>query len=255
VATTLTATALPDLAAVRLEVTGGPNGPLLITRNGVPVRQPANTIVSAGLAVITDYEPPLSGPLVYETADTLGGTVTATLAELPPPAGGVLPVLMVTTHPAQRVTAPLIGYGEQTPSTSTVHAILDSGTPVPVLGPLGTRRASLTFLCSSYAQAAAVRELLRPRSVALFRHPVEGLDTFATLGDTAVAMADVVRDPATGQLSRYWTATVETIETDRPTADLDAAAGWTWADVLAGYATWSAVGAAFPTWHDVAVGP
>jgi len=253
VATTLTATPLPELAAVRLEVTGGPDGALLITRNGVPVRQPANTIVSAGLAVITDYEPPLHGPLVYETADTLGGTVTTTVAELPPPAGGVTPVLMVATQPAQRVSAPIVGYDESTPSTSTVHGVLDSGVPVPVLGPLATRRGRLTFRCSSYAQAQTVRQLAAPRAVALLRHTVTGLDMYLTLGDAGVQLGDTALED--GTLARRWLATVDFTETNRPTSDLDDAAGWTWADVVAGYATWNDVKAAFGTWHELAVGP
>jgi hypothetical protein len=251
--TTLTATPLPELAAVRLEVTAGPDGPLLITRNGVPVRQPAGTLVSAGLAVITDYEPPLTGPLVYETADTVGGTVTATVDELPAPAGGRAPILMVATQPAQRVSAPLVGYDEQTPSTSTIHTVLDSGTPVPVLGPLATRRGRLTFRCSSYAQASTIRQLLAPRAPALLRHTVPGLDQYVTLDEPSVQLGDAVLE--NGQLERRWLATVAFTETNRPTRDLDDAAGWTWNDVVAGYGTWNDVVAAFSTWHTLQVGP
>lgn len=252
-ATVLTVTPQPDLAAVRLEVTGGPDGPLVITRNGSPVRQPAGTAVVGGLAVITDYEPPLTGPLVYATADTAGGTVTVTVPELPAPAGGPVPILMVAAQPAQRVSAPISNYDEQTPSTSTVHTILDSGTPVPVLGPLSSRRGRLTFRCSSYAQASSVRQLIAARGVALLRHTIPDLDQYVTLGDCSTQLGDVVLE--TGQLARRWTASVDFVETTTPDDDLTAAAGWTWADVLEGYATWTDVAAAFTTWHAVAVGP
>jgi hypothetical protein len=65
-----TATVLPDLAAVRLEVEGLPDGPAPITRtdrNGSRlVRQLPDQVASSGLLGVVDYEPALDGTVRYE---------------------------------------------------------------------------------------------------------------------------------------------------------------------------------------------
>jgi len=68
--TTFTATPLPDLAAVRLEVAGAAAGPLPITRtdrNGARlVRQLPAQETSAGLLAVVDYEAALEGDVRYD---------------------------------------------------------------------------------------------------------------------------------------------------------------------------------------------
>jgi hypothetical protein len=65
-----TATVLPDLTAVRLEVQGVPDGPVAITRtdrNGSRlVRQLPDQVASSGLLGVVDYEPALDGTVRYE---------------------------------------------------------------------------------------------------------------------------------------------------------------------------------------------
>ena len=72
--TNLQLTPLPDLAAVRVELTGAAAGPAAITRtdaNGSRlVRQRAGQETSAGSLVVVDYEPALTGDVVYTVAGT-----------------------------------------------------------------------------------------------------------------------------------------------------------------------------------------
>lgn len=66
----MTATVLPDFAAVQLAITGAPAGPLEVLRtddNGThPVRQLADQETTSGTLALVDYEAALSGPVTYQ---------------------------------------------------------------------------------------------------------------------------------------------------------------------------------------------
>lgn len=66
----LAATPLPDFAAVRLEVTGAPAGPLEVLRtddNGThPVRQLPDQETTGGTLALVDYEAAFTGPVTYQ---------------------------------------------------------------------------------------------------------------------------------------------------------------------------------------------
>lgn len=69
-ATKLTATVLPEFAAVQLAVTDAPAGPLEVLRTDVngtsPVRQLDGQETTAGTLALVDYEPAMTGPVTYQ---------------------------------------------------------------------------------------------------------------------------------------------------------------------------------------------
>lgn len=258
-ATTLVATVLPELAAVRLEVANVPDGPAPITRldrNGArPVRQLPGQEASAGLLAVVDYEPALSGTVRYEIdgIDALGDPATvSTTVDL---GGAARPVVTVPLRPAIRAaledTADLIDIDEQVRSGSIRHQILGASTAVVILRPMSARSGQLIFRTDTYESAAAVRDVLRTPDVVLVRQAAfAGLDLYATV--ESVRIAPVLDD---AQDAPAWTVTAAYAEEAPPTGGLLSGAAWTVEDLAALVDTVDAVLALFPTVYDLAVGP
>lgn len=245
--TTITATPLPELSAVRLEVTGAPAGPLDIVRTDVNgrrlVRQASGQVTSAGALVIVDYEPAQLGSLGYladgvYTTTTLEPTAQPRLARVGRPSTS-LELLAVET------------FDETSTAPALAHQVYDRADPIVVSGPLSARTGQLGLHCASYTDARQVRELFAVGDVVQLRQPTfDGLDLYLTANRVRLAphSADV-DGPA------HWLATVDYAEVSAPSSPLLDGAAWTYADLKALVPTYAALKATFPTYYALTVGP
>lgn len=256
--TTLTATVLEDLAAVRLEVAGADAGAVPISRldrrGASLVRQLPDQESSAGLLSVVDYEPPLAGLVRYELdgVDDLGDPFTVT-AEVDLGGAG-RPVVTVPLRPAIRADlagdSDMIDYDATRTSRSVRHQILGTSDDVVILRPMSLRAGTVTFRLEDHDTAAQVEEVLSAAEVVLIRQaPFAGLDLYATVDQVRVA-------PIHDDLDVLpWSVTATYAETSAPAGGLLGAAGWTVADVVALGVTVGDIPALFPTVYDLAVGP
>lgn len=256
-ATTLTATVLDDLAAVRLEVANAPAGEVPITRldrSGTSlVRQLPNQESSAGLLAVVDYEPPLAGPVRYELdgVDALGGSVTVSATV---DLGGTgRPVVTVPLRPQVRADlagGDLVDYDATRSSRSVRHEILGAAGDVVILRPMSLRAGTVTFRLEDYETAARLDQVLSSAEVVLIRQaPFAGLDSYATVDQVRVAPIHDDLDPLP------WSVTGTYRETSAPAGGLLGAAAWTVDDVVALGVTVADVPGLFSTVYALAVGP
>lgn len=256
-ATTLTATVLDDLAAVRLEVANAPAGAVPITRldraGASLVRQLPNQESSAGLLSVVDYEVPLAGPIRFELdgVDALGGSVTVSATV---DLGGTgRPVVTVPLRPAIRAdlgAGDLVDYDATRSSRSVRHEILGASDDVVILRPMSLRAGTVTFRVEDYSTALEVDRVLSAAEVVLIRQaPFAGLDSYATVDQVRVAPIHDDLDPLP------WSVAATYRETTSPAGGLLGAAGWTVADLAALGVTVADVPALFSTVYDLTVGP
>jgi hypothetical protein len=251
--TTLTATPIPELAAVRLEAAGAPAGPLAITRfdvNGAHlVRQLFEQETSAGVLVVTDYEAALHGALTYELDD--GTYVTTEL-------NTAAPVASVAVSPYHRRSVRnFVNLSELVDDAGAEHRILDAAEPVVVAGAMSTRAGTLEAWCSTYEDATALRATLARGEVVLFRHPEhDGMDTYARVRRVAVSpRPELVMDETTGRPTRRWSVTIDYREQSAPETALLSAAGWNFGEHTNLGVTFAESLTLFPTFRDRVVGP
>lgn len=242
---TLTATAVPGLAAVRLEAAGLPAGPATIMRtdaNGegqvrlLPGQEP-----SAGALLVTDYEAALTGTITYTVDDA---TATTEL-------GVHFPVLAAAGRPNLRAHLTAVtGYSESSTSASAVVRILDRDDPIIMEAPHWLPSGSLTAWCASYADALTVAKVAREGRRTMFRQAdYPGMDKYVTLTAAAVAA-----EPSAGTDQR-WTVRLDYETVATPTTDLLAAAGWDFDALTASFDTFADVPVAFATFNALTAGP
>jgi hypothetical protein len=242
---TLTATAVPGLAAVRLEAAGLPDGPATILRADVngegQVRLLPGQEPSGGVLIVTDYEAALTGTVTYTVDDA---TATTEL-------GVPFPVLAVAGRPNLRAhLAAVTGYGEDTTTPSTVVRILDRDDPIILESPHWLPSGTLTAWCASYADARTVAAVARAGRRTMFRQPdYLGMDCYVTFTGASIAPEPSVNS------DQRWTVRLDYETVATPTTDLLAAAGWDF-DLLAGsFETFDDVPIAFDTFNALTVGP
>lgn len=247
--TTLTATPLPELAAVRLELTGLV-GDLVLTRsddNGqrdvrlMPDQEPIN-----GALIVTDYEPALSGLITYTTPGEAGWiTVDVTLA-LSDPA----PVIHVPRHPQRRqVLRSVLTYGADRDADASVHWVIDREDPIVITAPARTRTGSLSVLTNTHTDARNLEDVVGAGQPVMLRTPDHGLDMYCVVTRTSIAPAPEDTRP------RRWVLSGTFTETRTPAGGLLGAAAWTVADVTDSYVTVADVAAAYTTVRDLVIGP
>lgn len=250
--TTITATVLPDLAAVLLEVSGAATGPVTLTRsdaNGThDVRLlPGQEPITGGM-IVTDYEPALVGPVAYTLIDS-AAVEDHTVVNLT----GLVdhPVLVSPVRPQLR--ADLIAVTDYTHSrdtNATVHEIIDRQDPVVVYGQLRTRTGTVALYAPSFADAAAIENIFDSGEVVLLRQTDhDGMDQYLLAERTNVS---VFRRDTT---PRRWEVTVTFTQVLSPDAPLLAGAGWTFEDLPGQYPTFSWVTSAFNDFNALTVGP
>ena len=238
---TLTATPIPGLAAIRLEASGlpGTDGTIIrIDANGInPVRLLPGQAPVAGALIVTDYEAALTGPVSYGIDDARADT------EL----GTVVPVLAVAGRPNQRVEpAAVTEYGESTDSPAVVTRILDRDDPIILSGPHWTPSGSMALWCATYADAKAARDTMTTGRAMMFRQADHaGMDKYLIVKGTAIAPAENGR----------WTVRLDYDETATPTDPLLAAAGWDLNAVRDAFPDLNALAVAFATLNDLTRGP
>lgn len=244
----LTATVLPEYAAVRLVVTGAVDGPLVITRtdaNGVhPVRMAADAVVSAGLLTVVDYEPALVGPVSY-VADTATATV-----ELP---AGLPTRLAVIGRPAAaRDVVELTAYSESSDGAPFLARVYLRGDELPITAPLSLRSGPFTLHLDTYAEAQAVRELARAGQILQLRQPTfPGLDLYLVPSRVSATTVNESLTPA------QWRVTFDYVEVSWPSSSvlpLAAGAVWTYDDLKALGGTYTTLKATWATYFDLAIG-
>lgn len=247
---TMLATALDDLAAVRIELEGVPDGPVPITRtdaNGTAaVRQLPDQVASAGLLAVVDYEPALTGPVAYAVDDA--GTVVSVVVELTAETVHV----HVPIRPQLRAQAvALVEYDETTRPGTITHQILDADRPLPIGRP-GTGRAGRVRLrTDTYQAAATIRDVATTGDEIQVRQlDFPGLDLYATV--TAARVGPITEDAAD---VKPWAVDLDYQETAPPAGGLLGAAAWTVADLAATVPTVADVPLTFPTVYELTVGP
>lgn len=242
---TLTATAVPGLAAVRLEGADLPAGPVTIARQDVngtgQVRLLPGQEPTAGTLLVVDYEAALTGPVTY-TLDDATATVELNIRAA---------VLAVAGRPNVRATIVAVtDYAENTVSPSNVVTVLDREDALVLEAPHYLPTGSLTVWCASYSDAVTVAAVARAGRKVMFRQPdYPGMDRYVTFSASGITP----RLDSTAQ--RRWTVRLDWRETPTPTTDLLAAAGWTFDAVTASFATFDELTAAFPTFNALTVGP
>lgn len=250
---TLTATVLPELGAVRLEVAGAPAGPAVIIRtdhNGTAdVRQLEGQQTSAGTLVVTDFEPALFGPITYALEGATPAVVSLEVAR---------PFVSVAVSPFYRAEVVSFTTGTETvDDRGAEHVILDSPAAVILRGPMSLRSGELEAWCASYEDAHALRAALSTGEVVHIRHPEHrGMDAYVAVRSVTVSpYPQLVHDLDAGGATLRWRVGIRYAEQPTPTGALRSAAGWNYNELTALGLTYDQLPALFPTYNDLAVGP
>lgn len=155
----------------------------------VPVREDAGgQDVSGGNMTLTDWEAALVADVTYEVVDGLGATATTTTAhtgtQIELGAWLTLPVTAVPsagTPPLAVELALVTDYDAAAESTGTMHQVIGRTDKIGNPGPLSTRTGTLEIYAGDYPTAKAVRDLLAPGVVGMFRQPTNlGMDLYFT---------------------------------------------------------------------------
>jgi len=247
--TTLVLTPLPELAAVRILALGAPDpdAALPITRtdaNGSRlVRQRPGQVTSGGELVLVDYEPALTGPVVYSTIEA--AIATTTLAGLV--AG---PVVASVVRPARRADVQaLVDYAESYPGSPTRLSVIGRDDPIVLLGNAARRTTDAGLIVETYTEAQALVEAVRPGNVVMFRQVTyPGMDAYGLVTSTRVA-------PTLTELDEpAWLVTIGYLGVPAPDDDLAGRAAWTYADLAALGVTYAELPALFLHYRDLAIG-
>jgi hypothetical protein len=252
--TTLTATPSGITpGAVLLEVDATPtDAPVVLTRvdaNGAaPVRLLAGLVPISGSLTVVDHEAALSGIIRYDVIDSADVTTTDTTTL----EGTVTGPRIASVQLPSRSTAPraATGYESRRTSPSVVHWVEGRADPVVILRPARTREGSLTLLAASYEDAHDMMDTVAPGVILLLRQPDHpGMDMYFVVLDV---------EPTPEELTDagwVWTVRASYVEVKAPAVPLLGSAGWTFADLTAGYPTFSAARAAFVDFGALTVGP
>lgn len=250
---TLTLTPDAPEASVLLNVTGLPtSAPITITRtdaNGTAsVRQREGQTPSGGVFILTDYEAAMVGGVTYTVfqSGALAATASTTLAT-----AGAAPVLTNIQLPAVRAYPEWVtGYEASASSATVVHWPVDRGDPIVMVRPARTREGSLTVRASSYEAAHTLAAVMSPGRLLLLRQSdYAGLDMYFVCVDASVSPLELTGGVwAWGVVARY-------VEVRSPAVPLLGDAGWTFAELTAGYADFQSVRTSFASFADLLVGP
>jgi hypothetical protein len=249
--TALTLTPNTEAATIALVVTGAPAGDVTITRvdaNGAnPVRRQTGHVPSGGGIIVIDYEPAMVGTVRYDVYDSaLVTTSASTTLDTP----GMLPRIAQVQLPAVvAVPDAVTGYDAARSSATVVHWVEGRQDPVVILRPAHTRQGTLTAWASSYAAGEAILDVLAPGVILMLRQADHaGMDMYLAVIESRVSPLDQLTD------GWSWAVNATYVEVKPPTLPLLGAAGWTFADVTAGYVTFASVVSSFATFTDLAIG-
>lgn len=214
--------AFPDSYFRRIKVTG-PTGTwktLRIRRTSdansaapVWVRNPAGVDTAGGSATLYDYEPALTGTVVYDAYDgadngvratvTVGQPTDATWVSLPAKASNTSPYV-----PPNMDLFKVTDWAEGQDTIGRTHQIIGRTDKVGNPGPLALRAGTFDVLGLSYAAVKELRTLLGAGDVALLRQPTHaGLDLYFTVSDISTRYDTD---------AQTWTATVSYDEVPKP---------------------------------------
>jgi hypothetical protein len=156
--------------SIRVAVVGEPDTVASLLRNGNPVRN-FSGLDSGGLAQVVDAEAPLGRAAVYSVVAP-DGTLLASSAPVvcpPLPSGESLIRSVLRPSVAWMEVHPVDETGVRWRSSTTVHEVVGSDTPV-VVGEVRQRRTGvMSFLCRSLAEADRLVLLLRDGTPVLLR--------------------------------------------------------------------------------------
>lgn len=242
----LTATALPELAAVRLDVTGAAST-ITLTRsdaNGSREVRLHSAVTTGGALTATDYEPALSGAEVrYTVTDDDGYQETATVAM-----NVGHPWIHVPTDPRFRKRLlSVLDYSAGRDSAASVHWLIDRGDPVVVSGPARTREGSLSVLTTSHMEAVQVQDVADASTVMVRTTDHGDLDFYGVITRSSVTPSGENTSP------RRWIVTLDFSETRPPSGDLGPE--WTIDDVAASAFTIDDIAYDYETVFKLVVGP
>lgn len=248
---TIALTVQPATASVLVQVTTSSPDPVTITRtdaNGTHlVRLRAGQAPIGGALAVTDYEAALTGPIVYDVAESTGAhaaasTTLAGVESLPRFAGVQMPQHSVT---AEMVT----GYSAARLTGSSTYPVIGRPHPIVVLGAGRTRQGTLEAWCSTFARALALQSTLSAARVVQFRQANQpGMDMYLTVDAVTIEPIERMAD------GWRWRARIDYSETLYPSLPLLGDAGWTLDDV-AGLGTYAAIRSDYADLADLLAGP
>lgn len=244
--TALTLTAKPSRAAVVLQITGAPDGPLTVTRTDTTgthsVMLPLYAAPIGGALTLTDTDPALTGALTYTVTDSAGTKTTAALASLGLTGWRVHPI----GDPRAIVTPTLILSVNLARATATAHAVIGRPDHVGIYQAAPSLpRGTLVIRCATLAAAQAVAEAAAGRSPLHLRSA-----TLPTLDQWVIAESSRI-DPSG---STGWTVTLAAAGADPDQwPDPLTTASWSCGDIA--YATCAGAAAAYATCALLAAGP
>jgi len=232
---TVTITAAPSTVtgAAYLEITTT-NPVVALTRtdkNGTrPVRLEAGALPFTGTATFRDYEPALSGPVLYRASTDYGTAETSTTL------AGQGPRFTVPASPLLSVGAATVyDYAANRKTRSTVHEVIGRADPIIVRARMGTRTGTLSIVCADHADLMDLEAVFALGATVMFRQAEHaGLDMYFHATETAAV-------PNTGK----WELTVSYVELTYPAGPVLGA--WTFADLAATGATFAEIAAAYPS--------
>ncbi|GAA4627264.1 hypothetical protein [Cellulomonas oligotrophica] len=214
------------------------------------VRRLAGQDIEGGSLIVSDYEPALTGLVVYEALvrDTDAGTDELVSASVDLTGMLSVPVLAPATLP-QHGRRPLMVtnvYEASRRSLATVHEVVGRPDPLVTLGRLRTREGSFEVLVRDYPSAVELLQVYERGEVVLLRDPtVPGVDMYHVV-------AGRLRLSPSG---RRWVLQVDYVEVARPTGPLLGGLGWTFDEAFEQLASFDVARAAFPSFNDYTVGP
>lgn len=228
------------------------DGPVTVTRtdaNGTnPVRLRDGQKPISGSMTVVDNEAALTGTLRYDVLDSAGVTTTASTV-----LNGTTPVLHAVALPQYRSDLALVtGYNARRDSAATVHEVVGRADPVVVQsGVSRLRQGRLELWCATFEDALALQAVCSTGRFLMLRQPTfAGMDMYLHCNSS-----EVNPENTEAAIGWRWSVSCDYVEVKSPSSSLLGAAGWTYSDIPATYATYSAQRAAFASYAALAVGP
>jgi hypothetical protein len=239
---------------VRVVVTGTPGVAARLWRvDGTETHPVRNfTTTGNGLEEVIDTEAPLGRPVSYRLTDVLGDWLASSaLVECPAPADGRSLLRSVLAPQVQWAWAePQDEKNVEWATSTTVHRVVGSDTPV-VVGEVRQRHSGIiTFLCKSIAEADRLVAIMRDGAPLLLRHsPCAGRDTRDMLFYALdVTEARVFRSGWRLLAVEYQTTRFVVGDTEEPPSPL-----WTFGDLRDTGLTFGQVRDRYATFADLAM--
>lgn len=241
-------TASPDArtatVALDLSEVSGVTGILRSDANGTrPVRLRAEDLTGAGSRELVDYEPALTGRMLYRVQTSTGEDVQV-WTEIQ---GAVLPRFIIPSVPQFAVVAEaVLSYSAARQTRSRFHEVIGRAGPLVSAGKLAPRTGRMKISFPDYSAANDLLNVLERGQTVMFRqYEHTGMDMYFH--------AETVDIEAVPE-EEEWSLNIGFVEVSFPAGPVLSRRGWTFHDLAGRYASFDEVAAEFDTFYDLSVG-